>query len=511
MENNIKFRNHVSVILEKSLKTIGTIVAIFLFNMISDLGVEGVTATDILFLVGIFVVALGAVLGYQAFIWAKTYISIEENTLVVERNTLNKERNTIGLKNVSNVNLEQNLLEMILGTCKVKLDTNSLSTANETDVNIVLKKADAENFRRIVLAKAEGQEVQIAGDGLSADVQVVSEIVENGQDNITAHNEQTTTTEGTTLIGDIGDIILHALFSIRIYLILLLIGIIYLQIWNITEQGVAALGESLIEIAISLFVAFYFAAIIIWNIVKEFIKYLNLRIERKKDKVFLSYGLFKRKAYSVPVDKINGIRLIQTPIARMAKRYMVEIINVGMDDEESEANTFFLPYAKKEKIKEQLQMLLPEFDGALDIQEERQPKVTWLLSLPWLFLYIVITVVAYIVVATYTPDADLKGEVIFVAVVIAIWRLITKLAGFLTKGIKVDEKFLKIVDGGFAKRTLFVKYDKIQYITGKQCIIARHFKIQKGSISLLASIKNCIHELPYFKENDMEVLKNKLI
>lgn len=156
MENNIKFRNHASIILEKSLKTIGTIVAIFFLNMISELGTEGVTGTDILWLVGIFVAVLAVAVGYQAFLWAKTYISIEENTLVIERNTLNKKRNTIGLKNISNVNLEQNLLEMLLGTCKLKLDTNSLSTADQTDVNIVLKKVDAEKFRSMVLAKAEG-------------------------------------------------------------------------------------------------------------------------------------------------------------------------------------------------------------------------------------------------------------------------------------------------------------------------------------------------------------------
>lgn len=77
------------------------------------------TAAIIWALVGIgalIAVILGVVLGYQTLLWAKTYISVEENTRVIERNTINAKRNTIGLKN---------LLEMILGTCKVKLDTNS--------------------------------------------------------------------------------------------------------------------------------------------------------------------------------------------------------------------------------------------------------------------------------------------------------------------------------------------------------------------------------------------------
>lgn len=491
MESNSKFRNHVSVILENSLKTIGTVLAIFILNIISDVGEAGISSADIVFLVVIFVVVLAVALGIQTFLWAKTYISIEENTLVVERNTLNKKRNTIGLKNISNVNLEQNLLEMILGTCKVKLDTNSLSTADETDVNIVLKKADAEQFRSWVLAKAEGRDVNET---------VPTEV----------KHAESDTNEECGIIGQIGDIILHGIFSIRITMLVLLIGIVALQIWNITELG-TELGETIGEIIASLFVAFYFATLIAWGIVKEFFKYLNFRIERKKDKVYLSYGLFKKVAYSVPVDKINGIRLAQTPLARMGRRYMVEIINVGMDDDENEMNTFFLPYNKLENIQKQLHQLLPEFDGALEIKEEKQPKAVWLLSLPWLLLYIFVAWIVYTLVGTYAPDRSLQEGVIAAAVVVLIWRTITKLAGFLTKAIKVDDRFLKIVDGKFARRILLVKYDKIQYVTGRQCVIAKHFKIQKGTISLLAALKNRIHELPYFKENDMEQLKSKLI
>ena len=129
---------------------------------------------------------------------------------------------------------------------------------------------------------------------------------------------------------------------------------------------------------------------------------------------------------------------------------------------------------------------------------------------PLVFL-LPVAVAVYFLVEAYTPGADLKYAVIAVAVVVLIWRTITKVADFLTKAIKVDEKFLKIVDGRFARRVLLVKYDKIQYVTGRQCVIAKHFGIQKGTISLLASLKNRIHELPYFKKNDMEQLKNKLI
>ena len=201
MENKIKFRNHISVILENSLKIVGTIVVVFLFEFISSMGDSGIQSGDIVFIVLIFVAVLAISLGYHVLIWAKTYITIDENTLVIERNTLNKKRNTIGLKNVSNVNLEQNLLEMLLGTCKVKLDTNSLSTADQTDVNIVLKKADAEQFRALVLARAEGMEM--------------AEAIQHAAKSEASTVDKNPSDETNLLRGDLGDIILHGLFSIR--------------------------------------------------------------------------------------------------------------------------------------------------------------------------------------------------------------------------------------------------------------------------------------------------------
>ena len=501
MENNIRFRNHISVILEDSAKTVGTIVFIMVLNFLSDMAETGNSLSDVLFLTIFLVVAIGLVIGYHALIWARTYISIEDSTLVVERNTLNKKKNTIGLKNISNINLEQNILEMILGTCKLKLDTNSLSTAEETDVKIVLKKADAENFRLLVLAKAGVGEEEQENDGnyLTSD-----DAVKTPEQSTMWLQEKT-----KVVSGDIGDIVIHGLCSIRIWTVLFLIGLSFVQIFMLIETSEEEIGTTMVEVVANMVSLFWYNAIIIWSIAREFLKYINFKIERKKDKVFLNYGLFKKVAYSVPVDKINGIKFTQTPIGRMTKRYMVEIVNVGMDDDQNEANTFFLPYAKREKLEKQLHMLLPEFDGCIEIKEEKQTPAIWLLSIPWLILYIIVVGAVYTILAEVEPE--LQIAVLVAAAVVLVWRTIVKIARFLTRGIKVDEKFLKIVDGGFSKRTLFVKYDKIQYVSGKQCVIAKQFKIQKGTITLLASLKNRIHELPYFSENEMEQLKKYLV
>ena len=152
MKENSRFRNHISIVLEQ----LGSFFCIILIMAVSGIAQNLDTLKEMDFqflyasktLIGAVVCLLVILLliGRNLFVWAKTYISIQDNAIVIERNTINKRKHTIGIKNISNINTEQNLFEMLIGTCKVKLDTNSLSTADKTDVKIVLKKKAANQF-----------------------------------------------------------------------------------------------------------------------------------------------------------------------------------------------------------------------------------------------------------------------------------------------------------------------------------------------------------------------------
>lgn len=93
------------------------------------------------------------VLGIQFFRWRKTFIILEDNLIIIERNTLKKYKNTIAIENISAVNMERNLFERIVGTYRIKLDTNSMTTAAKTDVSIVLREDIAIYFRKTVLER----------------------------------------------------------------------------------------------------------------------------------------------------------------------------------------------------------------------------------------------------------------------------------------------------------------------------------------------------------------------
>lgn len=491
MEQNYRFRNHISIIFESAGKTAGFILVVFLGGFLSDLGEiskENV-GQELIVLLCVLLGCMVLAIGWQWLVWLRTYISVLENTIVVEKNLLNRKKNTISIKNVSNINLEQNLFQMLIGTCRVKLDTNSLSTANETDVSFVLKKKEAEAFRKMILLKEDCK-------------------VEH--QNPTGKRNNAPIRTKKMFVSSMDDIVMHGLFSINLVAVVMAISVAVILVGALGIFG-KNVSENILELFASALMLFWILAGWVWNVAKNFLKYMDFQIQRIENKIFLNYGIFKKVAYSIPVDKINAIRLSQGVLGRMANRYMVEVINVGMDDDASEEYSFFLPYGKREKIEKQLKVLLPEFNGCFQIKEERQPKCVWVLWIPMVVL----------VVSSFWIGMTIPGEFfeefvptsILIICTIAILSLMfaTKLGEYFTVGLAINEKLLKITSGYLGKRSLFVKYDKIQFVTIKQNILAKHFGVQRGQIHILAATKNQVHMLPYFRSGEFEKLREYIL
>lgn len=222
-----RFRNHISIVAEQVGGGILAIAAVLLVNVLQD--ADELTGKDLSavadrgsLIMAVILLILAAGIVNRIFVWAKTYICIEENAVVIERGTMNKKKNTIGIRNISNINLEQNLFEMLLGTCKVKMDTNSRSTADSTDVKIVLKKADAEWFKQEITRKLQAAEQAAAAqDGMAG--------AENGKIRPgTVPQGGAVREEGPyDFRAEFGDIFQHGLFSINIFsMIILILGIV---------------------------------------------------------------------------------------------------------------------------------------------------------------------------------------------------------------------------------------------------------------------------------------------
>lgn len=491
MENKMKFRNHFSIVLPNFKRILWMIIFAFASAFLQEDLEEAVVT------VVTWIVLIVAIIVWQIIVWSQTWITIGESSIVIERNTkISRKKNTIGIANISNVNLEQGLFAMLLGTCKLKLDTNSLSTANATDVTIVLKKKQAEELRTFLMTKISGEELEIQlGGGVEQQL------------------------DDKRISVDLSNILLHGILSLRfIYAILIPLYIIFEFITEMSavdiDYVVGKVGDfAAATIGIVLFV---FIAFVSWmmlamgfGLIRTAIKYWDFQIERKDDKLVLNYGLTKKVNYSIPVDKIQAIVLKQSFLARVFKCYMVEVVNVGMNDDEKETQSFLLPYCKRKLLEERMQLLLPEFVDCLQLKAKRQPKQVWVVWIWSALIYILIMCGMLFAAVEFLPE--FLGIVSSAILVLSVTILVVKWMGYKTKGTGFDEEVLLSVTGSFSRKYVYMKYANIQYITLKQSFLAKRFAIQKGAVMLLASAVNQAQEIPYFSEGEIENIKKRLL
>lgn len=510
----MRFRNHISIIAEQ---TGGLLIALLIvlvpsllenIDELMETGLEFMDGKWLLVNLGLILFFL-VVIALQFAVWSKTYISLQDNAVVIERNTLNKKKNTIGIRNISNINTEQNLFEMLLGTCKVKLDTNSRSTADSTDVKIVLKKADALAFKQEVTRRIRDAESG-SGQGFSAQQTAAGAPGEALRGEAMMPAGDAGEAEDYDVRSDLGDILQHGFFSVNI----LSVAVIILGIAGAVRTVFQIVGDpdaaqTLIGAASGILVAALIVASALWDTVKDFVRYYDFRAKRRGDKIYIRYGFFKKVEYTVPVDKIQALRLKQSFVARLGKRYMAEIVNVGMGDDNDEKNSFLILYSTEAKLNERLAALLPEFLDAAGAAVERQPSSVWAAwSVPAL-IYTVIVAACAAVCASVMPEYAIWAAA--GAAVLEICLAAGMILKYLTDGSLAGNDFLKLAKGYFARTYLIVRYRKIQYVRFSRNPLAKACGIRKGEIHLLASSANTSHSIPYFKGNGEEIIKEGML
>lgn len=494
MTGPIRFRNHISIVAEQTWRNLVFLTFILIggfarpladlasaISHMSDMNWNpALTSTAaVLFLLLLYI-------GWRIFVWSRTYISLEDNTLVIERNTLNHSKHTIGISNISNINTEQNLFEMLLGTCKLKLDTNSLSTANKTDVMIVLKKKDAEAFRSYLLSFLKKADTETEEDDES----------EHPVDYV--------------FRAQAGDITAHGFFSINLFSILVLAGCLVgaaAGIHELIEDGFS--GHGIVSLLISSLLLVSMFASAFWDIAKGFIRYYDFRVFRKNDKLYIRYGLLKKATYTIPIHKIHALKLSQTLAARITGRYMAEIVNVGMGDDESDKNSFLILYCKQDQLLKSLHKLLPEYACNLTFTFPRQPKTVWIAWLCPLFLYLGLLAAAFVSAWFW-----LSGFRFWITAALTAGILLaptTMFLRYLTAGMKLQPDFLLISSGYCRRSILMVPTHQIQFVELVQNPLAKMMKIQKGQIHLLASALNQVHGIPYFQEKESPQICESLL
>lgn len=539
-----KFRNHPSLMLEQ-LGVFGVIIITFLISSLDDLDeilgdIKNSDSTTLLIIILVILAVILFRLAVNTIVWYKTWITVDETSITITKNTIFRSVNTIGLRNISNINIERNLLERILGTSTVKIDTESRSTADTTDVTILLRKDKAEALRERLLAgatAAKHTQTIAANEQLDGTAGAAASVPNNRQ----ASNPTSVQNDGQisdpTSVPDNGQVtsanaapnsrqvlsevayntkqvLTHCVYSASIISLLVclaaLIAIIafFLKMVVFGDHSIGSLIQMIPTALGGIVVIGSFVYAALRSLIGDFFRYYSFRIKRMPDHLHMEFGLFKRTSYEIPIKRISSI-IVQRPVfSRISKRCFVDIINIGMGDEKEE-NTRLLLSIPEKHLPELLHRLLPEFDAYFtesDTAPIRPPKAIWwkkIIDSAKLLVFLAIGWTLMITVFGVTGLPAVLGCIGSFVLAMLIY-LIGCYGTYKANKLQLRENYIAITNGMFASSTQFIDYHKIQYIELQQTPVERLLHLQHGIVYILAGAMNSFTGIPCFAKEQID-------
>ena len=498
---NVKLRCHFSIIFE-SLWQFWTALAVILLNQIDDVVSLVREATKNGFaaamkdggfwvLGGLLLVSL-AVFLWQFLRWRKTWVVLEDNLVILEKDTLKKTRNTIAIENISAVNVEKNLFERMAGTRRLKLDTNSASTADKTDVSIVFRDDVAEAFRkelmaRINAAKAGRTGAKAAGENFA------------GKDQMRA--EAGGAFGGKAFCASKKDVLSFAFYSISLWSLLAIVAAAAFSGWFISSFGF----DRFLEQVVGSFIAVAIMAIgAIFDIVGKFLSYYGFTVYRDGRDLHVRKGLIKLRSYTIPVDKITAMTIEQKPFARLCKKYCASVVTVGVGDESGETSNITVALGKKE-LEYWLSELLPEYcwadTGKVKPEEKGAVAVRLAKSVKWHIL----TLTAVLVMILLT-DLSLWIAV-FVPVTADAYINLLYFLSHKSAGYMAGPQGLLLAEGYFSRKFTACAYRRVQMLTMNYHPLTRKRGVGNGRVHLL----NKVADVPFIRRGVAMEISEKII
>lgn len=282
---------------------------------------------------GIALVVLLAAAGSFLTWWFTRYV-IDENELRIETGMATKRSRRIGFNRIQSVDLVQPLLARVLSLAELRIEAGSGEGAKIR----YLTRNEATRLRDYLLARAHGQDT--ADPTAESTASVLSDTASTDRVIVTINPAQLI--GGLLLSGDF-------LFMLLLPVVALVAGVVF-DFW-------------LYALPALLPYAFGLIGIINRRVVNQF----NYSLADTGHGLRITRGLTNLTSQSLPVDRIQGIRIRQPLLWRRLgwHRVDVDVLGCGSSDEDAgkpDANSMLLPVATRAQLEAALAGCLPGID-----------------------------------------------------------------------------------------------------------------------------------------------------
>ena len=290
-----------------------------LLQYLTDRAITGILGIELMIF---FVIAIFSALSWRAF-----RLTVMEDAISIRSGIIFVKRATIKISSLSSVQSEQNIIDLLFGSVTYSINTEA-GRRNKSDFRFKLYKKDSREVSRRLYGDKSHKEVKFS-------VLRVAILA------ATTSSAFTGMIIGVPVINKAGDLLGLALYDM-----------LFDEINNVSKKFTAVFPP--IVNALTLILLLGYAVSFIYS----FLKYINFKLFLGDNKLEVRSGFFTRTRTSFKKDSVNNIRIEQTPIMTLVKRFAIKVSVGGYGDSKSES-AVIMPCGKKMEIRRRFSMYFP--------------------------------------------------------------------------------------------------------------------------------------------------------
>jgi putative membrane protein len=288
--------------------------------------------------------------------WLRFTYRLEEGELRIEYGLFVKKKRYIPFDRIQSLNFSEGIIHRPFGLVKVKVETAGSSNPRESEAELTaIMKEEALELERIIYREKKGQTAEVPA----------------------AHEEETPKEEKPVFAMSARDIWVLAATSGGVGVILSGVGVFLSQFSDfipyeaVFDEVMVFVKSGLVFIAVLVFMVLLIAWVI--SVGWTFVVYGDFKIRLTEDNIVITRGLLEKKQVTVPLNRVQGIRIVENPVRQLLGYCTVVIENAGGSVLEKDSSTIkLIPVVKKKRVPGLLQAIFPDYELTEDFK--RLPK-----------------------------------------------------------------------------------------------------------------------------------------
>jgi putative membrane protein len=249
----------------------------------------------------------------------------------------------------------------------------------------------------------------------------------------------------------------------------------------IYEEFKAIIQFGVFMIAAAVFVVLFVAWIV--SVSMTMLNYYDFSIAKEDDQLIITRGLLEKKKITLPMKRIQGVRIVENPL-RQLFGYASVIVDSAGGSVEDEQKIKLFPLIKKADVLPLLETILPdyEFNGELESVPKRSKPYFYRIDFVWM------TPIIALAVYFFYPYGLLSLLLIPIGIALGLWQ--HRSAGFTLLEHQAIFRYRVV-----SKHTYFLKRRRIQalevnqsYFQKRRDLATIHANIKSGSLGASAVV-----------------------